>query len=78
MRKPINGASRFVPGVSKKCQCRAIMGSPGDIHYFSDQADLDELLAGFKTLSRECEEGYWENQGEQQFYSIWHIVAEKK
>jgi 2-polyprenyl-3-methyl-5-hydroxy-6-metoxy-1,4-benzoquinol methylase len=51
--------------------------TPGDIHYFADEEDLAEFLAGFRTLARWKSEGYWDNQGEQQFYSNWHIRAEK-
>jgi tellurite methyltransferase len=51
--------------------------TPGDIHYFADEEDLEEMLAGFRTLARWKSEGYWDNQGEQLFYSNWHIRAEK-
>ena len=51
--------------------------TPGDIHYFADEADLDELLAGFRQLSREKDEHYWDNEGVQQFSSYWRILAEK-
>lgn len=51
--------------------------TPGDIHYFADEQDLAELLTGFRTLACWKSEGYWNNQGEQQFYSNWHIRAEK-
>jgi tellurite methyltransferase len=51
--------------------------TPGDIHYFADEEDLDELLAGFRLLTRWKSEGFWDNQGERQFYSNWHIRAQK-
>jgi len=51
--------------------------TPGDIHYFADDADLYDLLSGFRQLSRKKKEGYWNNKGEEQFYSSWHILAEK-
>lgn len=51
--------------------------TPGDIHYFADENDLTELLSGFRTLACWKSEGYWDNQGERQFYSNWHIRAEK-
>ena len=51
--------------------------TPGDIHYFADEYDLDELLDDFQTIARWKSEGYWDNQGEQQFYSNWHVRAEK-
>ena len=51
--------------------------TPGDIHYFADEKDLDEMLMDFRTIRRWKSEGYWDNDGEQQFYSNWHIQAEK-
>lgn len=51
--------------------------TPGDIHYFADEEDLDELLDEFQSITRWKTEGYWDNNGEQQFYSNWHIRAEK-
>lgn len=51
--------------------------TPGDIHYFADEKDLKELLSGFRTLERWKSEGYWDNKGQQQFYSNWHVRAEK-
>jgi hypothetical protein len=51
--------------------------TPGDIHYFTDETELDELLSGFCSILRWKSEGYWDNNGEQQFYSNWHIRAEK-
>jgi tellurite methyltransferase len=51
--------------------------TPGDIHYFSDEQDLDELLEGFQLIKRWKSEGYWNNRGGRQFYSNWHVLAEK-
>jgi SAM-dependent methyltransferase len=51
--------------------------TPGDIHYFVDEADLDELLVGFKQLSRGKDEHYWDNECVQQFHSYWQILAGK-
>lgn len=48
---------------------------PGNIHYFADETDFDELLAGFKFLSRKKKEEYWDNNGVRQFSSHWHILA---
>ena len=50
---------------------------PGDIHYFADEKDFAELLIGFRTLACWKSEGYWNNRGEQQFYSNWHVRAER-
>jgi tellurite methyltransferase len=50
---------------------------PGDMHYFSDEADLDELLTGFHLLSRVKDEGYFKNHGAQQFFSNWQVLAQK-
>ncbi len=52
--------------------------TPGDIHYFVDEADLDELLEGFRSIARWKSEGYWDNNGEQQFHSNWHICVKKE
>jgi tellurite methyltransferase len=51
--------------------------TPGDVHYFADEEDLTELLVGFRTLACWKNEGYWDNRGGQQFYSNWHVRAEK-
>jgi SAM-dependent methyltransferase len=51
--------------------------TPGDMHYFADETDLVTLLAGFRLVSRDVDEGYWTNRGEQQFYSNWHVLAQK-
>lgn len=51
--------------------------TPGQIHYFADEVDIDEFLIGFRTLSRNKKEHYWDNEGVQQFGSNWHILAEK-
>jgi tellurite methyltransferase len=50
---------------------------PGDMHYFSDDSDLDELLRGFIVLSREKDEGFFVNRGEKQFFSNWQVLAQK-
>jgi SAM-dependent methyltransferase len=51
--------------------------TPGDIHYFADRTDLDELLAGFDVLSILKDEGYWDNKGEKQFFSNWLVLARR-
>jgi tellurite methyltransferase len=51
--------------------------TPGDIHYFADEADLNELLSGFVQIHRVKREGYWDNRGTQQFYSSWHVLVRK-
>ncbi|HZW03266.1 MAG TPA: class I SAM-dependent methyltransferase [Anaerolineaceae bacterium] len=50
---------------------------PGDLHYFADEADLDALLAGFHRLERRVDEGEWDNNGRQQFFSNWQVLVEK-
>jgi SAM-dependent methyltransferase len=50
---------------------------PGDLHYFADERDLDDLMTGFRSLSRRISEGYWDNKGDQQFFSRWLVLAEK-
>jgi SAM-dependent methyltransferase len=51
---------------------------PGDIHYFSNEDDLAELLDGFTVLSKKKDEHHWDNKGESQFSSYWHILAQKR
>ena len=51
--------------------------TPGDIHYFTDRTQLDEMLTGFTIRSIQVDEGYWNNKGEEQFFSNWHVLAEK-
>jgi SAM-dependent methyltransferase len=51
--------------------------TPGDIHYFANDEDLDELLSGFVQLRREKKEGHFDNKGIRQFYSYWHVLARK-
>ncbi len=51
--------------------------TPGDIHYFADEEDLDEFLHGFHMISRRKSEGYWDHDGQQQFFSNWIVRAEK-
>lgn len=50
---------------------------PGDLHYFADERDLDDFLTSFQLLSRKKDEGYWDNEGDQQYYSNWIVLAEK-
>jgi SAM-dependent methyltransferase len=52
--------------------------TPGDTHYFSDKADLDDMLAGFRLLKREPDDHYWDNRGERMFHSYWQVLAEKE
>jgi len=51
--------------------------TPGDIHYFADEQDFEQLLEGFRTVSRHIYEGYWDNNGTQQRYSNWTVITEK-
>jgi SAM-dependent methyltransferase len=51
--------------------------TPGDIHYFADEADLEELLSGFLQVKRDKREGYWDNKGTKLFYSNWHVLVQK-
>jgi SAM-dependent methyltransferase len=50
---------------------------PGHVHYHTDEADLDELLTGFRTLSRRKRERHWEKDGVPQFSSRWRVLVEK-
>ncbi len=51
--------------------------TPGDMHYFADREDLEEMLTAFGSASVAKNEGYWDNRGTQQFYSNWLITARK-
>lgn len=51
--------------------------TPGDIHYFADDADLRSLLDGFELRGLRADEGFWDNQGRRQFYSNWLVLAGK-
>jgi hypothetical protein len=51
--------------------------TPGGIHYFADEADLDELLQDFDITMRQKSEGYWDHDGQPQFFSNWIVRAEK-
>jgi SAM-dependent methyltransferase len=51
--------------------------TPGDIHYFADEEDLDQLLSGFLQVDRAKREGYWDNRGKRQFYSSRHLLVRK-
>ena len=50
---------------------------PGDIHYFADQNDLDDLLQRYVITLRDVEEHYWDNAGSREFSSHWRVVARK-
>ena len=51
--------------------------TPGDIHYFTDRTELCEMLTGFTICSIDLDEGYWNNKGEEQFFSNWQVLAQK-
>ena len=50
---------------------------PGHMHYHADQDDLDEMLSGFKILSRTRHEHTYEKQGSPLFSSRWQVLVEK-
>jgi SAM-dependent methyltransferase len=52
--------------------------TPNDLHYFADESELDSVLGSFKRISKVLDEGYFDNNGEQQFFSNWHVVVQKK
>ena len=51
--------------------------NPGEIHYFCDEADLDEMLARFEIVSRDKQEHWWEREGQRQFHSYWVVIARR-
>ena len=50
----------------------------GDIHYFSDEGDILDLLREFSQVSRDVNEHYWDNNGIRQFSSYWQVLAMKE
>jgi SAM-dependent methyltransferase len=48
---------------------------PGDIHYFSDETDISDLLRDFKQVSINIEEHYWDNNGTQQLSSYRQVLV---
>jgi tellurite methyltransferase len=50
---------------------------PGDVHYFADRSDMTDFLGGFELISEETSELHWDNKGNRQFSSYWHILAKK-
>jgi SAM-dependent methyltransferase len=50
--------------------------TPGQIHYFSEKSDLEELLCKFRRFSTRLFRGYWDNKGTEQFYSYLEVIAE--
>ena len=49
---------------------------PGDVHYFTDEADLRELLGAFTILNLNTDEHYWQNAGVRHFSSYWEALCE--
>jgi tellurite methyltransferase len=52
--------------------------TPGEVHYFADERDLDDMLCGFDHIRKWKTEGYWDNRGSRQFYSNWNVLVAKK
>jgi len=50
---------------------------PSDIHYFADEADIQDFLCQYREISKTIFEHYWDNKGTKQFSSSWHILARK-
>ncbi|MFC2038814.1 class I SAM-dependent methyltransferase [Chloroflexota bacterium] len=50
---------------------------PGDIHYFADENDIAEFLAGFSSFSENIDEHYWDDDGTEQFSSNRRILARR-
>ncbi len=51
--------------------------TPGDMHYFTDEADLRELLAGFEIESLALDEHEWELNGQPRFASNYIVIARR-
>jgi tellurite methyltransferase len=50
---------------------------PGDVHYFADERNLNELLRGFEVETSTLNEHYWDNEGRRQFSSYRRVIARK-
>jgi tellurite methyltransferase len=50
---------------------------PGDIHYFSDEADITSFTRGFSQVNTKVNEHHWDNNGADQFSSYWEVLAAK-
>lgn len=51
---------------------------PGDIHYFSSESDLMEMLEAFEVKSLSRNEHEWNHKGEKRFSSYWIVKARKR
>ncbi|MBN1413145.1 MAG: class I SAM-dependent methyltransferase [Spirochaetales bacterium] len=51
---------------------------PGDVHYFADEKDLVSLLDSFYIFNLKRDEHFWNNNGTQQFSSMWKAVCKPK
>ena len=50
---------------------------PGDIHYFSNEADILDFLHDFNEISKVIYEHHWDSKGVRQFGAYWRILARK-
>lgn len=51
--------------------------TPGDMHYFTDEADLRDLLHDFEILSVQPEEYTWDFKGTPRFASNYIVIARR-
>jgi tellurite methyltransferase len=51
---------------------------PGDVHYFSDETDLQFFLKGFNLKDKKIDEHTWDNNGVKQLSSYYQILAVKQ
>lgn len=51
--------------------------TPGDMHYFTDEADLRDLLKDFTILSIQPEEYTWDFNGTPRFASNYIVIARR-
>jgi len=49
----------------------------GDVHYFTDEPELRNLMCEFDNVKIETQEHYWDNNGTQQFASNFIVTARK-
>ena len=49
----------------------------GHIHFCADWAELEDLLGGFRIVSRKRRDHQWDDEGTARFSSRWQVLAEK-
>jgi tellurite methyltransferase len=50
---------------------------PSDLHYFSDDNDIQEFMRNFKVIEKKLDERYWDNNGVKQLNSYYQVLASR-